>query len=102
MTRPAELDTTGYVLGTLGVGVWALCSGLNFEDALVEVVNLGGDADTTGAVAGGLLGAYHGASAIPTRWTEALAYGPEIADSLAPALVDLRVKEMSQLGGSVR
>jgi len=51
----SDLDTSGYVLGTLGVGVWALFSGLGFEEALIAVVNLGGDADTTGAVAGGLL-----------------------------------------------
>lgn len=88
-SEPADLDTSGYVLGTLGVAIWALCSGLSLEDALVQVVNLGGDADTTGAVAGGLLGAHHGASTIPPRWVQVLAYGPELAD-LTPRLATLR------------
>jgi ADP-ribosyl-[dinitrogen reductase] hydrolase len=61
---------------------------------LVEVVNLGGDADTTGAVAGGLLGAYHGASSIPLRWKSALHYGPELTDSLVPAMVTMGVRRL--------
>jgi ADP-ribosylglycohydrolase len=84
-----DLDTSGYVLGTLGVGVWALFSGLGFEEALIAVVNLGGDADTTGAVAGGLLGAHYGATAVPARWAGAVAYGPEVM-SLPPSLCELR------------
>ena len=42
---------------------------LGFEDALVALVNAGGDADTNGALAGAVLGARYGASAIPPRWT---------------------------------
>jgi ADP-ribosyl-[dinitrogen reductase] hydrolase len=84
-----DLDTSGYVLGTLGVAVWALSSGLGFEEALIAVVNLGGDADTTGAVAGGLLGAYYGAAAVPLRWRGAVAYGPAVM-SLVPSLCELR------------
>jgi ADP-ribosyl-[dinitrogen reductase] hydrolase len=40
----------------------------NFKDYLIEVVNQGGDADTTGAIAGMLAGATYGASAIPDEW----------------------------------
>jgi ADP-ribosylglycohydrolase len=36
-------------------------------------VNLGGEADTNGAIAGQLLGALHGASALPAGWTAAVA-----------------------------
>jgi ADP-ribosyl-[dinitrogen reductase] hydrolase len=36
-------------------------------------VNLGDDADTTGAVFGQLAGAYYGESAIPSKWRERLA-----------------------------
>lgn len=70
--RPAQLDTTGYVLGTLGVATWALMQPMRFEDALIAVVNRGGDADTTGAVAGGLLGVRDGIGAIPQRWLRAV------------------------------
>jgi ADP-ribosyl-[dinitrogen reductase] hydrolase len=82
------LDTSGFVLATLSVAVWALVRPGSFEDVLVEVVNLGGDADTTGAVAGGLLGVRHGLRAIPTRWVEALEYGPTLL-AAAPQLAAL-------------
>ena len=39
---------------------------------MVQVVNLGNDADTAGAVAGALAGAAYSLSAIPQRWREAL------------------------------
>lgn len=84
-----DLDTSGFVLATLSVAVWALMRPGSFEDVLVEVVNLGGDADTTGAVAGGLLGARHGVGAIPMRWIEALEYGPTLL-AAAPHLAALR------------
>ena len=84
----ADLDTSGFVLATLSVAVWALAHPGSFEDVLVEVVNLGGDADTTGAVAGGLLGVRHGLRAIPSRWVEALEYGPTLL-AAAPHLAAL-------------
>jgi ADP-ribosyl-[dinitrogen reductase] hydrolase len=85
----AELDTSGFVLATLSVAVWALLRPGPFEDVLVEVVNLGGDADTTGAVAGGLLGVHHGASAVPVRWLERLEYAPTLLAAV-PDLAALR------------
>jgi ADP-ribosyl-[dinitrogen reductase] hydrolase len=44
----------------------------NLETILIDVVNRGGDADTTGAIAGMLAGACHGVDAIPRRWLRAL------------------------------
>ena len=40
----------------------------SFSDCLVETVNQGGDADTTGALAGMLAGAAYGLTAIPQEW----------------------------------
>ena len=45
------------------------------EDCLIDVVNRGGDADTTGAIAGMLAGACYGPEAIPARWRKALDAG---------------------------
>ena len=45
----------------------------SFEDAVIYAVNLGGDADTIGAITGGLAGAIYGSKAIPLRWIDALA-----------------------------
>lgn len=39
------------------------------EGVITEAVNGGFDADTVGAMAGALAGAYHGYSAFPDRWT---------------------------------
>ena len=62
----------GYTIVTTQTAFAALASGQAFEDALIEVVNKGGDADTNGAVAGALLGARDGYQAIPIRWREGL------------------------------
>ncbi len=43
-----------------------------FEEALVDVINLGGDADTAGAILGALAGAYYGESRLPERWCQSL------------------------------
>ncbi|HET6360473.1 MAG TPA: ADP-ribosylglycohydrolase family protein [Gemmatimonadota bacterium] len=39
---------------------------------MLEAVNLGDDADTTGAVAGGLAGVMLGEGTIPQEWVQAL------------------------------
>jgi ADP-ribosyl-[dinitrogen reductase] hydrolase len=44
----------------------------NFRSCLIEVVNQGGDADTTGAIAGMIAGATYGLSAIPEAWLRRL------------------------------
>ncbi len=45
----------------------------DFREAVLRAVNLGDDADTTGAVCGQLAGAYWGESGIPGEWREGLA-----------------------------
>jgi ADP-ribosyl-[dinitrogen reductase] hydrolase len=40
----------------------------SFADAVLRAVNLGGDADTIGAITGALAGAAWGAGAIPPLW----------------------------------
>ena len=42
------------------------------ENTLLSGINVGGDADTTGAMMGALLGALHGWDAVPTEWKEGL------------------------------
>lgn len=60
----------------------------SFAECLVQTVNQGGDADTTGAIAGMLAGATYGLDAIPARWLERL--DRDIADAIrtqAPLLL---------------
>lgn len=69
--KPAE-NPSGFVVHTLQTVFQGLFATECFEDCLVEVVNRGGDADTTGAIAGMLAGARYGLAAIPRRWLKAL------------------------------
>jgi len=67
-----ELVNSGWVRHTLESAVWGLLTTDSFEQAVVQVVNLGNDADTAGAVVGALAGAAYGLEAIPERWRAAL------------------------------
>ncbi len=44
----------------------------SFEECLIQTVNFGEDADTTGAIVGMLAGALYGVDAIPKRWLKKL------------------------------
>lgn len=63
-----EIQGTGYVVDTLEAVIWSLITTNSFEEALLKVVNLGKDTDTTGAIAGGLAALYYGYDAIPKEW----------------------------------
>jgi len=88
VARRADVKSGGYVLHTLGAALWSFVHYDNFEEVVVAAVNLGGDADSTGAVAGALAGARYGASAIPERWLEVLQNRQELTD-LADRLLEL-------------
>lgn len=78
--------SSGYVVHTMDVALWALESTSSFEEGLVKVVNLGGDADTAGAVFGQLAGSLYGVDAIPTRWKNKVHLREEI-EALASQLI---------------
>lgn len=65
-------NPSGYIVDTLQAVFQSLFSTDNFEAALVDVVNRGGDADTTGAILGMVAGALYDVENIPTRWLERL------------------------------
>jgi ADP-ribosyl-[dinitrogen reductase] hydrolase len=66
------LPTSGFVLDTLRIALWALLGTSSLEEAVVASINQGGDADTQGAVTGAIAGAMYGVEAIPQRWLEPL------------------------------
>lgn len=68
---------SGYVVDTVGVAIriW-LNHPESFENALIEAVSCGGDADTLAAIVGGIVGARCGDTGIPTRWREGLCEWP--------------------------
>lgn len=68
----------GYVIDTLEAALWAFASTNDFKSGALAAVNLGGDADTTGAVYGQIAGAYYGVSGIPAEWLSKLALQDDI------------------------
>lgn len=66
------VNPSGWVQDSMECAYLAFTTETDFENALITAVNLGGDADTIGAITGGLAGAYYGYDAIPQRWIEAI------------------------------
>ena len=71
--KPPEIRGSGYVVHSLEAALWAFHDAADFREAVLRAVNLGDDADTTGAVCGQLAGAYWGEAGIPPAWKEGLA-----------------------------
>lgn len=78
-TRPEISHPSGFIAETLRAVFQGFFDSDTFEECVTTVVNLGGDADTSGAIAGMLAGAYHGVEAIPRRWLHAL--HPSVSDA---------------------
>jgi ADP-ribosylglycohydrolase len=70
---PPVIRGDGYVTRCLEAALWAFAKSTGFEDGALLAVNLGEDADTTGAVYGQLAGAYYGVNSIPKMWRVRLA-----------------------------
>jgi ADP-ribosylglycohydrolase len=83
--QPPKLRGTGYVVNSLEAALWAFYHSTTFADGCLLAVNLGDDADTTGAVYGQLAGAFYGEERIPAEWRGKLAMRTkieELADGL--------------------
>jgi len=70
--RPRRENPSGWIVETMQAVLQSVVDVGGFEPCLVDVVNRGGDADTTGAIAGMLAGAMYGRAALPERWLKAL------------------------------
>ena len=83
--NPPDIRGTGYVVDALEAAFWAFHRSDSFREGALLAVNLGDDADTTGAIYGQIAGANYGARAIPATWRDKLAMADEIS-SLADRL----------------
>jgi ADP-ribosylglycohydrolase len=83
--QPPAIQGSGWVVRSLEAALWAFDNADTFEEAVLRAVNLGDDADTTGAICGQLAGAYWGESSIP----ESLRFGLARMDLLERALAGL-------------
>jgi ADP-ribosylglycohydrolase len=71
--EPPEIVGSGFVVRSLEAALWALYRSDSFREGALRAVNLGNDADTTGAIYGQLAGAYYGVNAIPQDWIDHVA-----------------------------
>ena len=86
--QPPEIVGSDYVVNSLEAALWAFEHSDSFEEGTLMAVNLGDDADTTGAIYGQLAGAYYGETGIPAHWRQQLAFKPQmetLADQLYQA-----------------
>ena len=71
--QPPAIEGSGWVVKSLEASLWAFHGADAFEEAVLRAVNLGDDADTTGAICGQLAGAFWGESQIPVSLRSGLA-----------------------------
>jgi ADP-ribosyl-[dinitrogen reductase] hydrolase len=86
--QPPAIEGSGWVVKSLEASLWAFHDADTFEEAVLKAVNLGDDADTTGAICGQLAGAFWGESQIP----ESLRFGLARMDMLENALAGIIVE----------
>ncbi|MEK4009240.1 ADP-ribosylglycohydrolase family protein [Paenibacillus sp. FSL H3-0333] len=80
LKEPPQIQGSGYVVESLEAALWAFHKSDSFAEGALLAVNLGNDADTTGAIYGQIAGAYYGLSGIPAEWSRKLAMGGLISD----------------------
>jgi ADP-ribosyl-[dinitrogen reductase] hydrolase len=84
--QPPEIQGSGWVIKSLEASLWAFHDADTFDEAVIKAVNLGDDADTTGAICGQLAGAYWGESGISASLRSGLARRDLIERALAGIL----------------
>lgn len=87
--NPPAIKGSGFVVASLEAALWAFYNSSSFEEGCLKAVNLGDDADTTGAVYGQLAGAYYGEEGIPEGWRKKIVMRDLIED-YAGKLFDMR------------
>ncbi len=86
--QPPAIRGSGWVVQSLEAALWAVHDASSFEEAVLRAVNLGDDADTTGAVAGQLAGAFWGESGIPATLRHGLARYDMLEEALKGLLTE--------------
>ena len=83
--NPPDIRGTGYAVDALEAALWAFHRSSSFREGALMAVNLGDDADTTGAIYGQIAGAHYGLDGIPHEWVEKLSMR-ELIESMADSL----------------
>lgn len=72
----------------LAISLYCALRAESLEEGVIMAVNITGDSDSTGAITGNLLGALHGASAIPRQWLDSLEL-KKVIEAMACDLVQI-------------
>ncbi len=83
--KPPQIEGSGYAVKSLEAALWAFHHTDSFREGCLLAVNLGDDADTTGAIFGQLAGAFYGAEDLPVSWRQKLAHR-DLIESFAQQL----------------
>jgi len=75
--QPPEIKGSGFVVKSLEAALWAFYHTDNFRDGALKAVNLGDDADTTGAIYGQIAG---GIYPIPDEWLQIISMKEKISN----------------------
>ena len=75
--QPPDIKGTGFIIKSLEAALWAFYTTNNFKDGALKAVNLGDDADTTGAVYGQIAGACYD---IPQEWLDVISMREKIME----------------------
>lgn len=90
---PPRISGGGQAIEALEAALWSLARAASFREAVLAAVNLGGDADCTGALVGQLAGALHGASGIPAAWRSTILKS-ELVAGYADRLLELALRRV--------
>jgi ADP-ribosyl-[dinitrogen reductase] hydrolase len=91
--NPPAIKGSGYAVQSLEAALWAFYRSSSFEEGCLLAVNLGDDADTTGAVYGQVAGAYYGVEGIPEGWRSKIAMR---------GLIEDYAERLLEMGGTAR
>jgi ADP-ribosylglycohydrolase len=92
---------TGWIAEeAIAISIYCALRAVDFENGVVLAVNHGGDSDSTGSIAGNLLGCAYGVSQIPEKWLSPLELRGLIT-RLADDILDARNWPNSQFADPV-
>lgn len=80
-----DIYSSGYVVHSLEAAIWCFLNTSDYKECVLKAVNLGEDADTVGAISGGLAGIYYGN--IPQEWIDELK-GKEVIENSIKEMVN--------------
>ncbi len=86
-TEIDELKSGGYVIEVLESSIWFFLKRETYEEAILSIINIGHDTDTSAAITGGLAGIYYGQEGIPEDWIVSIARLEDIME------LGIRLKE---------